>query len=794
MKRFLLYLFFAIALVLPGNAAENLRDVTFAAADFSASMGPITKQAADASGDFNVTVTIAKGNGSDPKYYSAGHVRWYGANTLTVTAAGDRKISQIEITAESGNPVSDKVTVNSGEMVNTGTVGKWDGNAASVVFTNGVSNTKHVRISQIKVYYDYGTSTPASEIYWTDYTGYVDGHPRKLTSATVEVGDVPNLYAYDKATYTSPANATYSSSNQSVAVIDEEGNISTLSAGTTNLIVTSGSASATCELTVTGTATADPVITFSHPDGEYAYGTEMSFTVANATEDNIIYDIENADITVTNVGTTYSFKLTDNVSITVLAEGEDGSEATGERTYMVLDPSAPVFAPVTGGNTVSVSADNSTEIWVAEYYIDGELGEYQLYSAPLSVDKMHRRFIAYSKTPLAQSATTEYFAPLPKASKAEGATSVKYVLVENLSDLQDGDRIMVYTHATTNKNPTGYFKALGAVSGKNFAAVDVPTNTISEDYKTISELPAGAKLLTLEATGEANSYYLNYGTVESPEYYYPGNKTITKGQTAVVFSFDNASGRQSDGLPEMKMKSGSYWLQFNWNGVYFSGYSSDQKPVRVYKEVVDGPVEPAKPDYTVAFHHTEFKKNSKSAPEKMTSKDFETRIEMDTDGTADENGEYVYTVIPTNVSGNFEFEVEGQRLTGHQDEAKVSGNDKPSYVYVENSLDGEKKFRLVRVESDNAVEMSTNPDHYNGHLYLYEAPTIKVGLKPFYGINMNLYSTKTTGVESIMIDNAGDGQTRMFNLNGVEVPQGVVPAPGLYIRRTGGTATKVVIR
>lgn len=190
MKRFLLYLFFAIALVLPGNAAENLRDVTFAAADFSASMGPITKQAADASGDFNVTVTIAKGGDSAPKYYSAGHVRWYGANTLTVTASGDRKISQIEIVAESSYPVSDKVTANPQAAFNEG---KWDGNAASVVFTNGVSNTKQVRISQIKVYYDYGTSTPASEIYWTDYAVYVDGHPRKLTSATVEVGDVPNL-------------------------------------------------------------------------------------------------------------------------------------------------------------------------------------------------------------------------------------------------------------------------------------------------------------------------------------------------------------------------------------------------------------------------------------------------------------------------------------------------------------------------------------------------------------------------------------------------------------------------
>ena len=792
MKRFLLYLFFAIALVLPGNAAENLRGVTFAAADFSASMGPITKQETDASGDFNVTVTIAKGNGSDP-IVSDSKLRWYGANTLTVTASGDRKISQIEIVAESSYPVSDKVTANSGSMVNTGAVGKWDGNAASVVFTNGVSNTKQVRISQIKVYYDYGTSTPASEIYWTDYT-YVDGYPRKLASATVEVGDVPNLYAYDKATHTSPANATYSSSNQSVAVIDEEGNISTLSAGTTNLTVTSGSASATCELTVTGTATTDPVITFSHADGEYAYGTEMSFTVANATEDNIIYDIENADITITNVGTTYSFKLTDNVSITVLAEGEDGSEATGERTYLVLDPSAPVFAPATGGNTVSVSADNSTEIWVAEYYIDGELGEYQLYSAPLSVDKMHRRFIAYSKTPLAQSATTEYFAPLPKASKAEGATSVKYVLVENLSDLQDGDRIMVYTHATTNTDTKGHHKVLGSLSGSYFTAVDIPVTSVSEDFKEITDVPETAQLITIEKTDSENSYYLNFGTSESPAYYSPGNKTMASGKKAVTFSFNNSASRLSDGLPEMKMSSGSYWIQYNYNAPRFTGYSSSQKPVRVYKEVVDGPVEPAKPDYTVAFHHTEFKKNSKSAPEKMTSKDFETRIEMDTDGTADENGEYVYTVIPANVSGNFEFEVEGQRLTGHQDEAKVSGNDKPSYVYVENSLDGEKKFRLVRVESDNAVEMSTNPDHYNGHLYLYEAPTIKVGLKPFYGINMNLYSTKTTGVESIMTDNAGDGQTRLFNLNGVEVPQGVVPAPGLYIRRTGGTATKVVIR
>ena len=98
--------------------------------------------------DENITATIVKGTGtSDPAYYSTGSaLRFYGGNTLTITA-GDNvaKITKIElITPKTGNYKGTSITSDPTGYV-WGTSGVWEGDATEVSFTKG-GTSGHTRI------------------------------------------------------------------------------------------------------------------------------------------------------------------------------------------------------------------------------------------------------------------------------------------------------------------------------------------------------------------------------------------------------------------------------------------------------------------------------------------------------------------------------------------------------------------------------------------------------------------------------------------------------------------------
>lgn len=900
MKRFLLFLTLALVVLLPARA-ETLWDVTFDLTKSNLNLGFMSASGTDQSGTFLITCAFQQGTGSNaPALKSGNYTQWFPGNTITVTARDSRKISQIEIVTNTSTTYQAKsVGCNVGSITQTGATAKWDGNASNVVLTN-TATSNHVRIKSIKVYYDHDFTTgPTSEVYWTDYSSYIDGHAIKVTTATAEAGKDALIYPYDTSTYSAPTGATYSSSNTAVATVDANGNVTAVAPGTTTLTITaSDGRTGTCTLTVTGTptvaaptynpvsgtalevgqtvtvstategavlsgsisnesstvnltidgdtspytytftdpgtytfdfwATKDgykdsetttatyvvtkasapaPVITFSHKDGEYAYGTEMSFTVTNATADNIIYTItdgtNDVDIEVTQNGTTYTFLLTADIQLDVLAINEDDVEAEDTRTYLVAAPAAPVFTNNADG-TVTVTAANSTEIWVAEYYIDGELGEYAQYTAPLTVDKMHRRFVAYSKTPLDQSAETEYFAPLSTVKKA--AANVYYQLVENVSDLKDGDHIIIYARMkTSNTDTRSVMTSTRSSNGSGYGRTNVEANAVSEDYKTINSLPADAMIITIESAGSDNSYYLSYLDSDTKTYIWPTNKKMESSSDgtkyAVTFSI-STSRKDKENIPEMVMKNNTYWIQYN--NTYFAGYSSTQSCVRVYKEVAAGPVEA---DYAMTFHHTEYTGPRNVAGRSPMLKESAFATHTDMAGLTDESGStYTYTVQPTDLCGNFEMDVEGEMLAGHNQHNKTDfsanhGKDGVTcadenhtpYVYVANNATG---IKLVRTASTNASSLSTNPDDHHGELILHSQPTVTVNLDPFRNITMSLASADgtTTGIEDIVADNAAGSDMRLYNLNGVEIPAGITPAPGMYIRRQGNTAEKVIIR
>ncbi len=105
--------------------------------------------------DNSITGTFGKGEGSTaPQYYTNGTaVRWYGGNTLAITAS-NATISEIVLTYTQKNK---NVTTDVGTYNHDN--GTWSGSASSVTFTVE-SGSGHNRVSAIKVTYSASGSTP----------------------------------------------------------------------------------------------------------------------------------------------------------------------------------------------------------------------------------------------------------------------------------------------------------------------------------------------------------------------------------------------------------------------------------------------------------------------------------------------------------------------------------------------------------------------------------------------------------------------------------------------------------
>ena len=105
--------------------------------------------------DNSITGTFGKGGGTTaPQYFTNGTaVRWYGGNTLDITAS-NATISEIVLTYTQKNKV---VTTDVGTYNHDN--GTWSGSASSVTFTVE-SGSGHNRVSAIKVTYSASGSTP----------------------------------------------------------------------------------------------------------------------------------------------------------------------------------------------------------------------------------------------------------------------------------------------------------------------------------------------------------------------------------------------------------------------------------------------------------------------------------------------------------------------------------------------------------------------------------------------------------------------------------------------------------
>ncbi len=233
------------------------------------------------------------------------------------------------------------------------------------------------------------------QLYWvinneekTEYTYTLPNAPEYLNYYIGSKAD--NNYTFNGIEITS--------SNPNVAKVEDLTYVTPIAPGETTLTVSFPGdnrflpATADLKLTVVGKP-ADPV--FTPDEGEVEYGTKVTVKSQGATTMTyyIEYGTEGVDDVMEEVqGDTFTFTVTDDMTVTVEASNDNGSSEL-EKVYLVKAPQTPVFTPAAGeypvGTKITFSSpnvnkyelsvfDSNFETLVDAQITEGTEGEYIL--------------------------------------------------------------------------------------------------------------------------------------------------------------------------------------------------------------------------------------------------------------------------------------------------------------------------------------------------------------------------------------------------------------------------------
>lgn len=257
------------------------------------------------------------------------------------------------------------------------------------------------------------------QLYWV-----IDGVEK--AEYTYSLTDTPtylNYYIGSKADNNYTFNGIeITSSNPNVAKIEDLTYVTPIAPGETTLTVSFPGdnrflpATADLKLTVVGKP-ADPV--FTPDEGEVEYGTKVTVKSQGATTMTyyIEYGAEGVDDVMEEIqGDTFTFTVTDDMTVTVEASNDNGSSEL-EKVYLVKAPQTPVFTPAAGeypvGTKITFSSPNVNKYKLTVLSADGEniLVDGQIIEAETG------------EYTLAEACTVEAIAILPNGKESEGATA-----------------------------------------------------------------------------------------------------------------------------------------------------------------------------------------------------------------------------------------------------------------------------------------------------------------------------------------------------------------------------------
>jgi len=244
----------------------------------------------------DVSIKFNKGtnNSNSPKYYNTGDaVRLYGGNTASFTSTG-ANFARIIITTVSGG--TNAMSVDTGTLEDDGTTLTWTGDASSVTFTvNGTSGNR--RFQKIEIIFADGRIRIATSIV----------HPTADNNNGVvkaELGMEDPFFGIfvintaDGSRIENPV-LTYSSSNENVATIDENGDITLVGAGETTI-----SATFAGDDTYYG-STGSYKLIVTDPDAVPVASLEEAFDAATTDEQDIYFDFTGLQVTAVNGSNAY---------------------------------------------------------------------------------------------------------------------------------------------------------------------------------------------------------------------------------------------------------------------------------------------------------------------------------------------------------------------------------------------------------------------------------------------------------------------------------------------------------
>lgn len=577
---------------------------------------------------------------------------------------------------------------------------------------------------------------------------------------------------------------------------------------------------------------ATPVITPS--TGTYEPGKEVTFTCSTEGAKMTIFVGDNE---YTDVTSPYSIILTDEGTYDIMAsanaDGYTESEtADGQITIKQRPDVAPVitFSVAEGnvkGDSESVVLQLNDDCYPeAEVYYTLDARRAHTYETEVNDD--HRikytlgDVITINPTDLdcninevtinayAVNRAGEYTtsATYTFGAKNEPGTSTWEKLTDP-STLKDGDRIVLVGYNQTKNT----YHAMGNTEGKDF--INVVNANVSDN---ILILPETAQILTLK---KSENNWILYTDIESNTYLYTTKEKFLKSGKNITGEFVNValiakSNKTTDTNDEMVIKydltsTSSFQIQFNPTSPRFSCYKATMTNPIVFREnVTPGEVITPAADYYLVMHQNIWNNNE------------ETAVPFRYDET---KGYYTLDIstIPGQVSGqeNYKFNEDGVGgfagkfyvRDGKADHTGVHfapvtvGRSAQSAVSFIADNDGKVHADILPVDNnaeqkglvhDGPTMFSTEiAGELEGQPIMrpiaYSKGTLILqpkGDAPY--LEMQVEKGGITGVENITAEGS-TGEAVYYNLQGVKV-DGDNLTPGIYVRRQGNTATKVMVK
>ena len=195
----------------------------------------------------------------------------------------------------------------------------------------------------------------------------VTGVTLDTTSATVLVGNTKTLTATVSPDNAADKSVTWTSTDTSIATVDENGVVTGVATGTATITATSGGKSATCTITVTDTAVAVTEVTLDTTSATVTVGETKTLTATvspdNATDNDVTWTSSDTSVATVDSNGVVTGVATGTVTITATAGGKTATStitvtAPVAVTDVTLDATS---ATVTVGGTKTLTATVSPD-------------------------------------------------------------------------------------------------------------------------------------------------------------------------------------------------------------------------------------------------------------------------------------------------------------------------------------------------------------------------------------------------------------------------------------------------